>query len=396
MSNRRTLPLDGIRVLDLTRVRAGPTATRQLVHWGATVIKIEAPPASQEGTDMGGPRHASDFQNLNGGKLGLTLDLKSEAGQAIFRRMAAEADVVVENYRPDVKYKLGIDYESLSRINPRLIYASISGFGQDGPYAKRPGFDQIVQGMSGLMSITGHPGTPYVRTGIAVADSATGHMCAQGILLALLERHRSGQGQWVQVSLLETLVNLLDFQAVRYLNEQDIPTQNGNDHATRMPTSAYRTADGMITICAAADRMWRKLCAALRREELLTDPRFQEQHGRSANRAALNEALEDTLKTRGTAQWVDTLNAAGVACGPIYRIDEMFADEQVRHLDLVRHASHPVLGDVHVLAQPIRLSHASPSDTLPAPELGEHAAAVLASLGLSGQEIDSLRSSNVI
>lgn len=396
MNTPRVLPLHGIKVLDLTRVRAGPTATRQFVHWGATVIKIETPAALSEGIDMGGPRSGSDFQNLNGGKRSLTLNLKDAQGRAIFMRLAEQADVVIENYRPDVKSKLGIDYDSLKKTNPRLIYASISGFGQDGPYFKRPGFDQIVQGMSGLMSITGLENTPYVRTGIAVADSVTGQMAAQGVLLALLARQQSGHGQWVQVSLLETLINLLDFQAVRYLNDGDIPRQVGNDHATRMPTGVYQTQDGSITICAAADRMWRKLCTEIGREDMLHSPEFSDQAGRCENRTRLNAELEKTLQTRTTAEWVERLNQVGVACGPVYRIDEMFRDPQVRHLDPVRSVQHQELGRLNVLAQPIRLSDSQPLESQPAPMLGEHVQAVLGEIGFSDETIADLRARCIV
>jgi crotonobetainyl-CoA:carnitine CoA-transferase CaiB-like acyl-CoA transferase len=396
MADARRLPLAGIKVLDLTRIRAGPTAVRQLVDWGAEAIKIEAPASLETGADMGGPRDGSDFQNLNCGKQSLTLNLKSAEGLEIFYRLAAQADVVVENFRPDIKVNLKFDYESLKKINPRLVYASISGFGQDGPYSRRPGFDQIVQGMSGLMSITGHPGTPPVRTGIAIADSVTGQMCAQGILLALLERERSGEGQWVQVSLLETLINLLDFQAVRYLNEGELPQQVGNDHATRMPTSAYRTADGYITICAAAENMWRKLCSIIGREDLVSHPDFRDQEGRSANRQRLNAELGRALAQRTSAEWTELLNAGGVACGPIYRIDEMFDDEQVQHLDPVRQVPHERLGMVKVLSQAIRLSASEPVPKTAAPERGQHTDDILKRLGLSDDDIAGLRSTAAI
>jgi crotonobetainyl-CoA:carnitine CoA-transferase CaiB-like acyl-CoA transferase len=396
MADIRRLPLAGIKVLDLTRIRAGPTAVRQLVDWGAEAIKIEAPAALETGADMGGPRDGSDFQNLNCGKQSLTLNLKSPEGLEIFYRLAGEADVVVENFRPDIKINLKFDYESLKKINPRLVYASISGFGQDGPYSRRPGFDQIVQGMSGLMSITGHPGTPPVRTGIAIADSVTGQMCAQGILLALLERERSGEGQWVHVSLLETLVNLLDFQAVRYLNEGELPQQVGNDHATRMPTSAYQTADGYITICAAAENMWRKLCSIIGREDLVSHPDFRDQEGRSANRQRLNAELGRALAQRTSAEWTELLNAGGVACGPIYRIDEMFDDGQVRHLDPVRQVRHERLGTVKVLSQAIRLSASQPVPKTAAPERGQHTDDILKRLGLSDEDIAGLRRSAAI
>ncbi|WP_158618404.1 CaiB/BaiF CoA-transferase family protein [Candidimonas sp. SYP-B2681] len=273
--------------------------------------------------------------------------------------------------------------------------ASISGFGQDGPYHKRPGFDQIIQGMSGLMSVTGHPGTPYVRTGIAVADLVTGQMCAQGVLLTLFERERSGIGQWVQVSLLETLINLMDFQAVRYLNEKEMPLQVGNDHAARMPTGVYQTADGEVTICAAADAMWRKLCAQIGREDLVSNQLFAEQAGRSKNRVALNVELESVLRTQDTAYWVRKLNKAGVACGPVYTVEQMFGDEQVEHLQVVRAVDHATLGKKFVLGQPIRLSAATPIDNKPAPTRGEHSVDILKEMGLSEEAVAHLQREQV-
>src|SRR5699024_11008132 len=278
-----------------------------------------------------------------------------------------------------------------------IIYASISGFGQDGPYSKRPGFDQIIQGMSGLMSVTGHPGTPFVRSGIAVADSVTGQMCAQGIFLALLERHRTGQGSWVQVSLLETLINLMDFQAVRYLNENELPVQVGNDHATRMPTGAYKTADGVLTICAAADGMWKGLCREIGREDLITNPLFADQKGRSKNRDSLNTELEHALQKQTTKYWIERLNNAGVACGPVYNVAETFADEQVQHLDLVRTVKHQKLGSQQVLSQPIRLQDLEAKDSHPAPERGEHNQSVLSRvLGFSEAEIQQLYTQEIL
>src|SRR5690625_185231 len=385
------LPLQGIRVLDLTRVRAGPTATRQFVHWGAEVIKIEAPLSLTDGVDMGGPRYDSDFQNLNGGKLSLSLNLKKEKGRELFYDLVKKSDVVVENFRSDVKDKLKINYEQLKEINPGIIYASISGFGQDGPYSKRPGFDQIIQGMSGLMSVTGHPGTPFVRSGIAVADSVTGQMCAQGIFLALLKRQRTGQGSWVQVSLLETLINLMDFQAVRYLNEKQLPIQVGTDHAQRMPTGIYKTADGVLTICAAADGMWKGLCREIGREDLITNELYVDQKARSKNRESLNKELEEALQKHSTKYWIERLNTAGVACGPVYNVAETFADEQVQHLDLVRTVEHQKLGMQQVLAQPIRLQDLEAQDNYPAPERGEHNQEILTRvLGLMDTDVEQL------
>lgn len=395
-NNIYELPLAGVKVLDLTRVRAGPTAARQLVDWGADVIKIEAPEIIDRGTDMGGPRDGSDFQNLNVGKRSLTLDLKSPKGLSIFYQLVRTADIVIENFRPDVKDRLSIDYTTLAKINPRIIYASISGYGQDGPYYKRPGFDQIIQGMSGLMSITGHPNTVPVRVGIAVADSVTGQMCSQGILLALLERARSGVGQWVQVSLLETMINLLDFQAVRWLNEGEIPDQTGNDHGTRMPTSVYRTMDGYITICAAADNMWQKLCECIGRPDFLINPAFRNQEARSLNRRSLNIEIECQLTAKPSEYWIEKLNSVGVACGEVNSIDKMFEDPQVRHINPIRLVEHQRLGSIKVLAQPIHLSRSPDKIKTAAPDRGANTNEILMELNMSQDEIRELKDELVI
>ncbi len=249
-SNAQPLPLDGIKVLDLSRVRAGPTCVRQLADWGADVLMIELPQELQKGEGMGGPRHGPDFQNLHRNKRSMTLNLKHPEGVAILCRLVEDADVVVENYRPDVKFRLGIDYETLAKINPRLIYASVSGFGQSGPYRDRPGFDQIAQGMGGLMSITGLPGQGPVRVGIAIADSSAGIFASMGVLLAIIERQRSGRGQWVHSSLLQAQIAMLDFQAARWLVASEVPGQAGNDHPTGIPTGLFATADEPINLAA--------------------------------------------------------------------------------------------------------------------------------------------------
>ena len=286
--------LQKLRVLDLTRVRAGPTCVRMFADFGADVIKIESPPGVDPNENMGGPRHGSDFQNLHRNKRSVALNLKSKEGLTIFKQLAASADIVVENYRPDVKSRLGIDYESLKKVNPRIILASISGFGQDGPYAERPGFDQIAQGMGGLMAITGLPGQGPVRAGIAVADSSAGLYGALGILIALMERETSGEGQWVQTSLLQSQIAMLDFQAARYLMSGEVPQQAGNDHPTMMPTSVYKTADGHINIAASGEGNWLRLCTAIVREDMLSDPRFDTEAKRSQNRIALNNEINKT------------------------------------------------------------------------------------------------------
>ena len=324
--------LSRIRVLDFSRVRAGPTCVRQFADFGADVIKIESPPGVDPNEGMGGPRDGSDFQNLHRNKRSMTLNLKLAEGREVFARLAQTADVVVENYRPDVKFRLGVDYEALAKVNPRIILASISGFGQDGPYVDRPGFDQIAQGMSGLMSVTGLPGQGPVRSGAAIADVTAGLFAALGVMTALIERERSGRGQWVQSSLLHSAIALADFQAARYLKEGEVPPQVGNDHPTSMPTSAYRTADGHINVAASGDGMWQRLCKAIGREDLLARAEFKDGAGRSKNRAALNAELNAALAKRKSAEWIAALNAAGVPSGPIYTMDQVFADPQVQHI----------------------------------------------------------------
>src|SRR5690348_1191211 len=321
------------RVLDLTRVRAGPTCVRQLADFGADVVKIETPPSLEQDT-MGGPRHGPDFQNLHRNKRSLTLNLKDKEGVAIFMKLAKTADVVVENYRPDVKFRLGIDYESLRKINERIILASISGFGQDGPYRDRPGFDQIAQGMSGIMSVTGAPGEGPMRVGAAVADVAAGLFAALGIMTALLEREQSGRGQWVQSSLLQAGVALLDFQAARYTMKGEVPGQVGNDHPTSMPTSAYKTKDGYINVAASGDGMWRRISELFGRPDLAGDDRFKTNELRAKNRAALNTLMNEELGKKCSAEWIEALNKVGVPCGPIYKMDQVCADAQVQHLGI--------------------------------------------------------------
>lgn len=384
-------------VLDLTRVRAGPTAARQLADWGANVIKVELPEHLEGGDALGGPRHGSDFQNLHRNKRAITLDLKSEQGAAVFRRLAAKADVVIENFRPDVKSRLGIDYATLSKLNPRLVYASISGFGQDGPYAKRPGFDQIAQGMGGLMSITGEPGRGPMRVGIAVADMAAGIFAAHGILVALLEREVSGQGQQVATSLLQAQIFMLDFQAARWLNEGEVAGQAGNNHPTSIPTGVFATSDGHINLAAVGSAMWVRLCDVLQSDALRTNPLFATAALRSANRDQLNADLGALFARATTAAWVDRLNAAGVPCGPINSIDKVFADPQVAHLGVVGEIeSGDDRGLLRLLAQPVKLARTPSAIVSAPPERGEHNDEVLAEFGFSADEIRTLQEARVI
>ncbi len=385
-----TLPLDGIKVLDLSRVRAGPTCVRQLADWGADVLMVELPQELQKGEGMGGPRHGPDFQNLHRNKRSMTLNLKHPEGVAILCRLVEDADVVVENYRPDVKFRLGIDYETLAKINPRLIYASVSGFGQSGPYRDRPGFDQIAQGMGGLMSITGLPGQGPVRVGIAIADSSAGIFASMGVLLAIIERQRSGRGQWVHSSLLQAQIAMLDFQAARWLVAGEVPGQAGNDHPTGIPTGLFPTADEPINLAADSQEIWERFCRAADAEDLLRDPRFADEGLRSKNRVPINAAIAETLRRRGSREWVELLNKAGVPCGPVYRIDETFADPQVRHLGMARPVRHPTLGEIALVAQPVTLERTPSRMATAAPERGEHTVPVLHGLGYDDEEIAKL------
>ncbi len=348
--------LSRLRILDLSRVRAGPTCVRQLADFGADVIKIETPPGVDPNESMGGPRDGPDMQNLHRNKRSMTLNLKVPEAKEVFMRLVKTADVVVENYRPDVKFRLGIDHASLEKVNPRIILASISGFGQDGPYQQRPGFDQIAQGMSGIMGVTGEPGSPPMRAGAAIADVAGGLYAALGVLTALLEREVSGKGQWVQSSLLSAGIGLLDFQAARYVMKSEVPQQMGNDHPTSMPTSAYRTADGYINVACSGDGMWKRLCNVLGREDMLAMPEFKTNESRSDNRRKLNALLNVEFAKKESQAWVDELNKAGVPCGPIYRMNEVFADPQVKHLGAAGTVEHPRLGKVGILSQVVKLS----------------------------------------
>lgn len=409
-----TLPLDDVRVLDVTVARAGPTAVRQLADWGAQVIRVEPPPGDAH-DELAGARSGSDFQNLHRNKRSLTLDLKQSAGREVFYRLVDQADVLVENWRPPVKARLGVDYDTLSARNPRLIYGSISGFGQHGPYAERGGVDQIAQGLGGLMSITGLPGQGPVRVGIPVADLSAGLYLAIGILTALHDRARTGRGRWVQTSLLEAMVAMLDFQATRWSIDGEVPPQAGNDHPTGIPMGCFATSDGHVNIAASGGRLWRRFCEALAVPEWLDDPRFRSAKLRSANREQLNELIAARLVQHRTAQWVALLTEHGVPVGPVNDIAEVFADPQVQHLGLLHTVEHGRLGPLDLVRNAVTMSDGSggvpavvaagdaagapatlPTVRQPSPDLGQHAEQVLAEAGFSVDEIAGLRAANVI
>ena len=391
---RASKALARFTVLDLTRVRAGPTSVRQLADWGANVIKIESPPGVEE--PMGGPREGPDFQNLHRNKRSMTLNLKSPRGLAAFKRMVKKADVVVENFRPDVKKRLGIDYKTLAKINPRLVYASISGFGQTGPYANRPGFDQIAQGMGGLMSITGLPGQGPVRAGIPIADLAAGLFAALGILVALLEREKSKKGQHIETSLLQAQIFMLDFQGARYLVKGEVAKQAGNNHPTSIPTGVFKTKDGYINIATAGQKTWQRFCEAADATALMARPEYKTAEARSKNRDALSPEIDKYLAAATSAEWVERLNKAGVPSGPIYSIDRVFADPQVQHLGIVQGVTMKDKSQMNLIGQPVGLSRTPSRLAVRPPELGEHTDAILKEFGFKAREIAALRKAKAL
>jgi formyl-CoA transferase len=387
------MPLSHIKVIDLTRARSGPTCVRQLSEMGAQVIKIEALDTEDDGT---GARHEYDFQNLHPNKRSMTLNLKSDQGRAVLIKLVTQADVVVENFRPDVKHRLRIDYASLAAINPRIVYGSISGFGQVGPYSGRPGLDQIAQGLSGLMTVNGEPGRGPMRVGLPVADLTAGFMLAYGIAVALVERERSGRGQWVHTSLLQANIRLMEFQAARYLLAGEVPGQAGNFHPISEPTGVYRARDGSLIIQAGGQKLFRRLCEAIAGLELIDDERFVNGRARLKHRPELTREIEQRLASRDVAEWIDIFEPAGVPAGPVLNVAECFANEQVKTLPVVAPVEHPTLGRQQLLGPGVNLERTPPRICTASPELGQHTDEILGELGYAASDISQLRQAGVV
>jgi crotonobetainyl-CoA:carnitine CoA-transferase CaiB-like acyl-CoA transferase len=390
------LPLSRFKVLDLTLARAGPSCVRTLADWGADVIRVEPPPEAGETSEVVGRRDGSDFQNLHRNKRAITLNLKTDEGREIFMQLAEKADVIVENMRPSVAKRLGVDFYSVKKRNPRIVYGSISGFGQYGPYAERPSIDQIAQGMTGIMSVTGFPGQGPLRVGVAVNDIMAGSFLAQGILIALLDREVSGEGRWVQTSLLEAGITLMDFQATRWTMDKKVPPQEGNNHPTNTPMGLFPTADGFLNLAATGNKNFATLCKLIDREKAATDPRFATATLRTRNRAALNELITDALRTRSTREWFDIMVEAGLPCGPVYNVKEVFADPQVEQLRIKRSVTHPRLGELDLIAQPCEITGFDRNLRSATPDLGEHNDEILRSLGYDDDGIEKLKAAKAI
>ena len=385
------LALDGVRVVDLTQVMGGPFCTMQLGDLGADVIKVE-PPTGDLSRSMGGAQlrmPGSDnapFFALNRNKRSIVLDLTQTRDRTIFRALVRTADVLVESFRPGVTRRLGVDYETLAVINPRLIYASISGFGQTGPYADRPGFDLVAQGMSGIMSVTGEPdGTP-VKCGVPIADLSVGLIATNGVLAALIAREKTGRGQHIDTSLFDSALSMAVWETTEYWATGNAPRAMGSAHRLSAPYQAFRTRDGFITLAALTSLQWERLCATLDRATLATDARFETNAARLANRPALVRELESALAHGTTAEWVDRMLAAGVPAGPIHDLEQVFADPHTHAREMIEEVEHPVAGRVRTLGFPLKMSDTPPRVRLAPPLLGQHSSEILRELGMDGSE----------
>ena len=385
-------PLAHIQVLDLTHARAGPTCARVLADHGAQVTQVIRPdPGGFEASFAG-----SDRQNLHRNKRSIAMNLQTDAGREVFYRLCRDADVVLENFRAEVKHRLKVDYDTLRKINPRIVYGSISGFGQDGPYRNRAGVDQIAQGLGGLMTITGPPGGGPWRVGIPISDLCAGLYLAHGVMAALIERGVSGEGQWVQTSLLEAMVAMLDFQATRWLIDGEVPPQAGNDHPTSFPMGVFPTKDGTINIAASGDRMFNDFLKVIGAQDISKDERFATRKSRGQHRPELRALVEDKTRAFTSEALIEALNAVGVPSGPILTIDQVFENPQIKHLALAQTVESPTLGKLTLVRSPTRLSRTPTALWRAAPLPGGETDEVLKEHGYTAAEIAALKASGVV
>ena len=393
-------PLDGITVVDLTRVLSGPYCTMQLADMGARVIKIERPGKGDDTRAWGPPflhGESAYFLSINRNKESVTLDFKHPAGRQLLEQLVARADIVVENFRPGTLDEIGFDYASLSSRYPRLIYGSISGFGHTGPLRDRPGYDAVLQGEGGLMSVTGDAEGPGYKLGVAIVDLVSGMFAAQGILLALLARERTGRGQHVDIAMLDSVTALLTYQAAIYFATGCTPKRMGNRHPTVVPYETFQAADGQVILAVGNEDMWRRFCRVAGLDELANDPRFASNRDRVLNYDALQPILVGTFQQRTRGDWMAALDAAGVPAGAVRDLHEVLTDEQLLARRMVESVIHPVAGEIRLLGVPVKLSETPGEIRTPPPTLGEHTDCVLTKdLGLSTARVAELRQAGVI
>lgn len=386
-------PLTGITVIDLTVARAGPTAVRQLADWGADVIRVE--PLDTDSGSLSGTHTSYDYMNLHRNKRVIALDLKRPEGHDVVMRLIRDADVLIENFRPPTKQALNLTYDTVHAVNPRLIYGSISGYGQDGPDAHKGAVDQIIQGRSGLMSLTGTPESGPLRAGIALSDLAAGHQLAFGLMVALYERQQSGEGQWVQVSLLQSMIGMLDFQAAKFTVDGAVAKPVGNHHPDHAPMGTFQARDGHINIAASTPRLWGAFLQAID-DSRLHAPEFATPLARRENRDALNGIVGECVATRNVDEWVDVFEKLGVPCGPVLNVDQVFDDPQVKHLGVTVTVEHPERGPTAVLGPPVKMSRSSPEPPVAAPTKAAHTHEILTELGFSPTDIATLHKQGAI